>query len=74
VVFSRAVRVVMNDGGHMAEDGGVQQGWDDHHAAAERLLVVGGGRHVAEADGGHAGHREVEGSDVHTESVKNGNP
>ena len=31
-----------------------------HHAECEGLLRVGVRRHVPEADGGHAGHGEVE--------------
>ena len=36
-----------------------------HHAECEGLLRVGVRRHVPEADGGHAGHGEVEGGHVH---------
>ena len=67
MILCRAVSVVVNDGGHVTKDGGVQQRRDDHHAAAERLLVVGRCGHVAETDGRHAGHREVQCRDVHAD-------
>lgn len=35
-----------------------------HHGHREDLLPVGGGGDVAEANGGQAGHGEVQGSDV----------
>ena len=56
---------VVYDGRHVPEDGGVQQGRHDHHADGEGLLTVRLRRHVPEADGGHAGHCEVQGSHVH---------
>src|SRR5690606_24328907 len=37
---------------------------DEHHDDDKYLLVVGVGGHVAEADAGEGGHREVEGGDV----------
>ena len=39
--------------------------WQQHHTLYDYLLVVGVGRDVAEPDGGHAGHGEVERRDVH---------
>ena len=56
---------VVDDGGHVPEDGGVEEGGDDHHADSEAFLAVRLGRNISEPDGGHAGHREVKCCHVH---------
>ena len=40
-----------------------------HHADREHLFVVGLGCDIAEANAGHAGHREVERRDVHCRTL-----
>ena len=43
---------------------------DHHHGHGEDLLPVGGGRDVAKADAGEAGHGEVQRGDVHRVLVR----
>lgn len=50
-----------DDGGHVSEDGGVEQRRNDHHAGAEDPLRVRIRRNVPEAHARHARHRVVEG-------------
>ena len=40
---------VVDDGGHVTEDGGVEEGGDDHHADAEHLFRVRLGGNVAKS-------------------------
>ena len=69
MVFCCGGRHVVDDGGDVTEDGGVEQRRHDHHAQGERLLRVGVRGYVAEPDGGHAGHGEVERRHVHGPGV-----
>ena len=70
VVLGRGQGHVVDDGRHVAEDGGVEEGGDDHHAHREGLLAVSLGGHVSEPNGGHAGHREVQGGHVHRSQAR----
>ena len=65
VVLGSGQGHVVDDGRHVAEDGGVEEGGDDHHADREGFLVVSLRGDVPEPDGGHAGHGEVECRHVH---------
>ena len=48
MVLGRGEGHVVDDGRHVAEDGGVQEGGDDHHAEGEGLLGVRVRRNIAE--------------------------
>ena len=55
---------IVNDSGDMAEYGGIEQRTGDHHATAKGLFVVRFCGDIAEANRGHARHREVQSRQV----------
>ena len=65
VVLGSGQGHVVDDGRHVPEDGGVEEGGDDHHAHREAFLAVRLRGNIAEANGGHTGHREVKCCHVH---------